>query len=169
MTKLEIRKAKKADASAILTYLNQIGGESDNLLFSKGGFSHITTQQEEELIQELHNSSNSTILLGIQDNQILSVATLKGASRERIAHRSSLALSVRRSHWNQGIASQMLNSLIAFAKEQHIDILELDVRADNLAALHLYQKVGFEEIGRHPYFLKIDHQYYPVILMTLSL
>ena len=34
---LTLRKAEKGDAANILAYLNQIGGESDNLLFGNAG------------------------------------------------------------------------------------------------------------------------------------
>ncbi len=44
-TNVVIRPAKRGDAKAVLKYLNQAGGETDNLLFGKEGVT-FTEQQE---------------------------------------------------------------------------------------------------------------------------
>jgi ribosomal-protein-alanine N-acetyltransferase len=48
----------------------------------------------------------------------------------------------------RGIASQILNRLIAAARERHLEHIHLEVRESNLAARGLYQKLGFEPSGR---------------------
>ena len=47
--------------------------------------------------------------------------------------------------------------------------MHLGVKADNLTALSLYRKMGFNEIGRHKNFFKINGKYYDEILMDLHL
>lgn len=42
MQEVIIRKASVEDAAAIIDYLNQVGGESDNLLFGANGFSSVS-------------------------------------------------------------------------------------------------------------------------------
>lgn len=169
MSDIIIRKATPADAPAVLDYLNKIGGESDQLLFTEGAFSTTSIAEEAAIIQQLTTGINSTMLLALDGQQVISVSTLNGSSRPRAAHRTSLALSVCRSHWNRRIGYKMLISLIDVAKEKHLDVIDLEVKADNQAAIHLYQKAGFTEIGRYPQFLKIEGQYYDGILMVLQL
>lgn len=52
------------DAAAIIEYLNQVGCESDNLLFGKDVF-HLTVEQEMEYIKKVRNDSNTLMVIGV--------------------------------------------------------------------------------------------------------
>ena len=55
----------------------------------------------------------------------------------------------------QGIAQTLICSLIAALKDREVYSLTLEVRASNDAAITMYQKLGFEQIGRRPgYYVK---------------
>lgn len=62
-------------------------------------------------------------------------------------------VAVLPSHRKQGIGDQLVRSMIALAKEKDISKIMLEVRASNEAAIHLYEKYGFE-------FLCIRKNYY---------
>lgn len=110
------------------------------------------------------------MLIGQIDGNIVSIAQISSTQRKRIAHNSEIAMSVRKSHWRQGIGEAMLKELIAFAKQhERIRIVKLGVRAQNIGAIKLYQKLGFEEVGLHQDFFYIDGKYYDEILMDLHL
>ena len=69
---LIIRKPIVDDAEKMIKYLNIIGEESDNLLFGKGEF-HLTVEQEIEYIKSISNTPNIFMILGIIDNNIISM------------------------------------------------------------------------------------------------
>jgi len=166
---ITIRKAKKEDAAEIIAYLNIIGGESDNLLFGANEF-HMTVEQEEEYIQSLENAQTSALLVGIVDGKIICVGSISAPKRERIAHQATLALSVVKGFWGQGVGTHLMNSLIDFAKSSDkLEIIHLQVRSDNEYAIALYKKMGFEEIGLFPKYTKINGEYFDDILMNLYL
>ncbi len=48
----------------------------------------------------------------------------------------------------QGIAAQILQVFLQFAKANRLAFLTLEVRPSNAAAIALYQGFGFEEVGR---------------------
>ncbi len=48
----------------------------------------------------------------------------------------------------RGIAEALVNALLAELKAMESTCLTLEVRASNLPAISLYEKLGFEEIGR---------------------
>lgn len=50
----------------------------------------------------------------------------------------------------QGVASLLLQSFIALAKRQGVSRFYLELRAQNTAALTLYEKHAFEMTGRRP-------------------
>lgn len=62
-------------------------------------------------------------------------------------------VAVLPSHRKRGIGDQLVSSMIALAKEREISKIMLEVRASNEAAIHLYEKYGFE-------FLCIRKNYY---------
>ena len=68
-----------------------------------------------------------------------------------------------------GIGSKLLSKIISFAKQNDFEIIDLQVRSDNLAAIHLYEKFGFQKLGSHPAFFKINDSYVPFDYMILNI
>lgn len=87
----------------------------------------------------------------------------------RMSHRGELSVSVAKNHWNKGIGGQLLIKLIDFAKENSFDIIDLQVRSDNLSAIHLYEKYGFQKICTYPGFFKIGNEFIDFDYMCLRL
>lgn len=168
MENLIIREAEPEDAEALLAYLNQIGGESDNLLFGENEFT-MSVEQEKEFLDSFKNADKSIMLLGIWDGEIAACASLQNLQKKRIAHRASMAISVKKQYWHRGIASEMVGTLIDFAKKAGISVIELEVKSDNVHAVSLYEKMGFEKIGTYRKFFYIDGVYYDAYLMNLYL
>ena len=168
MKNITIRKAKIEDAQAILQYLDQIGKESDNLTFGEEGIGY-TLEDEEKMIQGFEENLNSTMYIAIDSNQVVSVGNLSASKRERTKHVSVLGISVLKSHWNMGIGKKMMNSLIEFAKQApDTKAIHLEVRSDNLVAIHLYESVGFKKNSTIPEMMHIQDNYYDIDLMILN-
>jgi len=166
---LLLRRPKEEDAGAMIEYLNIVGGESDNLLFGKNEF-RLTVEQEREHINNVNINDNALMLLGIIDNQIVSVSQVSAPNRKRIAHNSELAISVKKEYWSMGIGTAVMEVLIDFAKNHEtIKTISLGVKASNKKAQHLYEKLGFEKVGVHRNFFNIDGNYDDEILMDLYL
>lgn len=166
---LTLRKATVDDATNLLNYLNTVGGESDHLLFGKDEFK-LTIKQEQTFIENINDSKNSIMLLGIIDDQIVSVSQISTVNRQRIAHNCELSISVRKAFWGCGIGSANMERLIEFAKTcKSIKNINLAVKADNLPAIHLYKKYGFEQVGVHKNYFNINGNYFDEILMDLHL
>ncbi|MDD2959197.1 MAG: ribosomal protein S18-alanine N-acetyltransferase [Lachnospiraceae bacterium] len=56
-------------------------------------------------------------------------------------------VAVEETSRGQGIGQAMLTSLMEFGKERGISRFTLEVRKSNQAAIHLYEKLGFESAG----------------------
>ena len=152
-----IEKASAADAAALLDYLKQVGGETDNLTFGPEGLS-FTTEQEVEYLTQLENSTDGVMYVAKEDGKIIGDASLNRLPR-RMNHRGELGITVVKSHWRRGVGSCLLEKIIDFAKENGMEYIDLTVRGDNFAAISLYRKFGFEKIGEHPAFKKIRGEY----------
>lgn len=167
---LVICKATPADSEEIVTLMNQIGGESDNLMFGQGEFG-ITPEQEALYLEALLTSENGALLKGQINGSIVATVSLSPVGRRpRVAHRGGISLSVSRACWGLGIGTAMLNAIIAEARQNTpFTQLELEVRVDNHAACLLYHKAGFQTVGIHPGFLQVGGHLADVYVMVLPL
>ena len=154
---IRIEKAVPSDAAMLLKYLKQVGGETDYLTFGSEGVP-FSVEAEAEFISNMENSRDDIMFLAKSDDKIVGCATLSRLPR-RMQYRGDFAISVAKDYWNKGIGSQLLNNIIAFAKENSFEIIDLQVRSDNERAIHLYEKYGFEKIGEHPAFFKMKEEY----------
>lgn len=53
-----------------------------------------------------------------------------------------------------GIASQLIQSLVTVLTGNHISMVFLEVRESNVAAIALYNNMGFYQVGRRPDFYR---------------
>ena len=164
---IRIEKAIPSDAAKLLKYLKQVGGETDNLTFGPEGMP-FSVEAEAEFISSMENSIDNIMLLAKSDDKIVGCASLNRLPR-RMKHRGDFAISVAKDYWNKGIGSQLIDKIISFARQNDFEIIDLQVRSDNKNAIHLYEKHGFEKIGEHPAFFKIDDENISFYIMCLEL
>lgn len=165
---LVLREAVVADAKRLISYLNYVGGESDNLLFGANDF-HLTIEQEEAYIRQSMEDPQSYLLIGTIGEAVVSVSNIAASKRKRIAHNSELSLSVLKAYWHLGIGSGVMDELIRFARENPIiRNVSLGVKQSNGRAIELYKSKGFVKVGLHKDFFCIDGVYDDEILMDLQ-
>lgn len=164
---VSIKKADVSDAGAILEYLKKIGGETDNLTFGAEGLP-FTVEEEAAYIERIEHSEDEIMLVAKINGKIIGDASLSRLPR-RMSHRGELGISVIKNYWNQGIGSQLMKRLLEWAKEKRFEVVELQVRSDNLAAIHLYEKYGFQKVGVHPAFFKMEQEYISFEHMILKI
>ena len=160
-------RQKQEEAEKIIAYLAQVGGETDYLSFGKEGLT-ISTEEEEKFIQNINKEEHSVLYVVWKNGEIIGDASLSGFSR-RMSHRAEFGISVVKSEWGQGIGRALLQKCIMYAKEHMIELINLEVRSDNIRAIHVYEKYGFRKIGTSPAYFKIDGEYYDFDLMVLDL
>ncbi len=168
-TNLLIRTAEIQDGHEILSYIDAISYESENLTFGPGEFNK-TIEQEEKYLQLMRNSPNLIMILGIIDNQIVSVGDISGGTRPRVAKSADIHISVRKDFWGQKIGRYMMEYLIEWGKsKRHLRKINLQVREDNYHAIQLYSKLGFKHEGRCTRGFYINDQFYSLLYMGLEI
>ena len=74
------------------------------------------------------------------------------------------------SEWqNQGVGRAFLAHMIEVAKEAKAQIVYLEVRPSNLAARHLYRKMGFQQIAIRPEYYPATHGREDALFLGLTL
>ena len=161
-----IKEAKPEDAAKLIEYTKLVGAQTDNLSFGKEGAGDI--HEVEEFIKRISSDSKSVMYFAWKNDNIVGCANISGMKR-RMSHRANFAISVAKSEWGSGIGSALLEKCISFAKDNEIEIINLDTRSDNFRAISLYKKFGFIKIGQMPAFSKINGEYMDADLMYLDL
>lgn len=160
-----IREVKTSDAENMIEYLNKIGGESDNLTF---GFGEIQMPVEEEVkfIEGILNSETDYMYVVEDNGELIGNISLMTKKSSRVIHTGILGITVRKEYWGQGLGKKLMQLILSKAKSNGtITKINLEVKVDNEAAIHLYKQLGFKEEGRIRRKFKIGEEYYDALLM----
>ncbi len=162
-----IRRAAPSDAAAMLNYLKQVGGETDNLSFGAEGLP-FSVDEEAAYLRAHADSGDQVCLVAACGQTLVGTASVDRLPR-RMQHRGEVGISVVRAMWGQGVGSALMRHLIQFAKENHFEMLCLEVRSDNARAIRLYEKFGFQKRCRYPDFCRVNGEAVDCDLMSLRL
>lgn len=167
---LIIREAEVADAKQLRATVKEYVEESEFIPYEKDEFK-MTDEEEANWITSLTKSSNSILLVAEVEKSIIGNITLAGSSRNMMKHTAYLGLGLLKEWRALGIGTLLFNEAIGWAKKNpEIEILWLEAYPTNTGGIKLYKKFGFEEIGRHPNFVKISEtEYVDNLIMSLKL
>ena len=130
-----------------------------------------TPEGEGAFLQRTTDSDNELELVATVDGKVVGLAGFNAfSSREKTRHRADFGISIDRAYWNLGIGRAMTKACIDAAKTAGYEQIELEVVADNAAAIALYHKLGFVEWGRNPRgFRSRSGKYQELICMRMEL
>ena len=162
---LLIREAVPEDAPVLLRYVHQISHESDFLSFGPGEF-ELSEEEEAGFLKSSLEASHRIYFIAFDGHQVVGTVNFSAGVRPRVRHTGELGLSVAKSHWGRGIGTQLMQHLISWA-EAHAEInrLQLHVRVDNVRAIRLYERLGFEREGTVLRAMKIGDTYFDSHIM----
>ena len=138
-----------ADADAMIAYLRTIVSETEYILWSPQE-PFPTVEREIAYIESLVNSPQALCLLADVEGEVAGNCQISFNAKQKIAHRSSIAIALKRKFWGLGIGSALLRELLDEAERRGVRQTELDVVAENVRARALYEKMGFETVAVLP-------------------
>lgn len=166
---MKIVTATAEMAQDIIDYVKVTSAETDNLVTTPEEF-NITLEQEIDYLNKQKDIRLGNILVALDGNEIVGLSGLHGREgRVRIGHVVSLGITIKKSHWGQGIGYLMMMKHIEYAQNNEIYKINLEVRTDNQPAIHLYEKCGFEMEGTNRRSMFIDGEYVDTYYMGLVL
>jgi len=165
-----IRYPQKEDLNSMWRYINKLSKERT---FIRLQGEEISLKEESEYLDSLLHAvaqKKGISLLLFFEKELIGLAGLKmGEKTER--HRGTFHLSVDRNYRGEGIGTLLMSFTIeeAIRYIPDLEIVCLSLFARNFAALHIYKKYGFIEIGRLPRGIKLGEQYDDQIIMYKQL
>lgn len=162
------REVEIDDAEEMISYLNIVGRESDHLMHGPDGFK-VPIEAVKRRIQASHDADNSVILIALAGEKIIARAELDGYPGARLHHNARFSISVRKDYWNMKIGTTLMTKIIERARKMNLLNIELEVVADNKAAIALYHKMGFSDVGIYKNYWFANNVYRDAIVMQKCL
>lgn len=165
-----LRNGGAPDGEAVYELFNRTHAETDYLL-SYPDENSFDPEQEARFLKEKTESPNEIEILALVDEMIVGSAGIEAVgSKDKVRHRASFGISVRKDHWGLGLGKALTLACIECAEAAGYAQLELEAVAENRAALALYESVGFAEYGRNPRgFRSRLSGWQEIVLMRLEL
>lgn len=87
----------------------------------------------------------------------------------RMNHRGTLGMGLQQGHRGKGIGSALMKKALEYSKSIGLEKIELQVYPQNIQAIELYKKFGFQQVGYCKHYRKLEGQYQDSIVMELFL
>lgn len=155
---LIIREAAVEDADEIRILAKQVMGEV--VFFPKEPKEfRITTEQEAAYIR-----NTSLILVAEIDDKIVGCATLQKGGSARTKHVALFGITILKEYTGIKLGSMLMAKVIEWAEKNEVEKIELEVFAENIPAIKLYEKFGFVIEGRKAKNIKVNDRYIDILL-----
>ncbi len=162
-----IQEATKEYAQQMIDFYNVVGGETDFLSFGENEFKR-DVEEYEKYIESTHQEQNSILLLATINDKIISIASITSSQKDRTKHVGTLGIVISEQFTGLGLGRKMMEQLIQWATSNGItNKISLVTREDNVLAIELYEKLGFEQEGLILKDSFISGVYYNTLVMGL--
>lgn len=95
------------------------------------------------ILKDELESKNSHYIVAKSNNEIIGFAGIKILLDEA----DIMNIVTKKCYRNQGIGTLLLTNLISISKNLNLHSLSLEVNEENKTAIHLYENLGFKNIG----------------------
>ncbi|MDB5490970.1 MAG: acetyltransferase family protein [Micavibrio sp.] len=152
--------------------LEDLCDATDAAIVDGGGFGWVKLPSREILERFWHGvltMPNRMLFVARLDGVICGTAQIIAPSRNNEAQIKIVAMTtVFVAPWarGHGLARMMVEQMEEAVKEAGFNVINLDVRETQLAAIKLYEDRGYVHFGTHPYYAHVDgkdvpgHYYY---------
>lgn len=109
--------------------------------------------------------NDGPMYVAVDGDAVVGWADVSPVDIPECAHRGTSGMGVVACHRGQGIGAGLLEACLAHAPRSGMSKVELTVYTRNIAAIALYRKFGFTEIGVVRDYRRLDGETYDALLM----
>jgi RimJ/RimL family protein N-acetyltransferase len=142
---VEIRRARPADAAALVALAEAVGSEPDGWLVTDGAWRSVG--EERRYLRTITRYAHAAVFVAEDGERVVGRLSLARDPHPASAHVADLGLMVAASHRRRGIGRALLDASVDWARSSGVRKLELHVLPHNVAAIALYESFGFRREG----------------------
>lgn len=162
------RYPKASDLDDMLHHINSLVEERACIAIQKK-----TPAQEkkylEETFRKMRKGEQIKVCVEV-DDKYAGDSSIKSKYGDARKHIVVLGIAIGRDFRNMGIGTELMKAMEQLArKEMGARILELSYFEDNLKSRHVYEKLGYREVGRIPKGINHYGKYMDEVLMVKRL
>ena len=120
-----------------------------------------------EEFDAMFNDNQRHIVAIAKEGELLGHLALNLSTKPRLKHSASFGVAVAKASRGKGVGRFLLEHLVSYCDEE-LDLarLELEVHANNAAALSLYKSFGFEVEGTKRKAVLVEGELIDIIIMS---
>lgn len=154
-TSAVLKSVDENEAEPLLAFMNKVYSETDFLALTAREVAAIDVNRQQATIAAYDKAKRGIMLAAYVNGEIVANCTVNMPAKEKESHRAGFGIAVKSEYRNKGLGAALLSTAIDFAQKVGYEQLEADTVTENVNALLLYQKLGFEAVGRFPRACKL--------------
>lgn len=159
---IEIVRITESHAEGFHACLDAVAREKKFLTQTEA----LPIERVKEFVRE-SAESNAAQYLALDGATVIGWCDVFPGWAEAVKHCGPLGMGVLATYRGRGIGSQLIAATLAHARQNGITRVELEVRADNVNALKLYERAGFVHEGRKRNGMRFNGEYFDSLAMAL--
>lgn len=112
-------------------------------------------------------ASDAVQFFALDGERVVGWADIFPSWAHAVSHCGSLGMGVLAPYRGRGIGTKLLQACVRKAWLKGITRIELEARADNAAAIALYEKLGFQHEALKRNAMRFNGQYFDAVQMSL--
>jgi RimJ/RimL family protein N-acetyltransferase len=140
-----VRRARPADAAALVELAEAVGSEPDGWLVTDGAWRSVG--EERRYLRTIARYPHAAVFVAVDGERVVGRLSLARDPHPASAHVADLGLMVAASHRRRGLGRMLLHAAVQWAQAAGVRKLELHVFPHNEPALRLYESFGFRREG----------------------
>ena len=167
---LTLRSPRAEDAATMLDYLRQTSAETHFMAREADEF-NMSVEDEAAFLTNYLNMERGFMLAAFDGNEVVANCDIAPySSIKRVRHRASFGIAIKQKFCGQGLGTELMRIALDEARRLGYLQVELGVYADNPRARHVYEKLGFREMGVFPNAFRLsDGSFRDEVQMVLFL
>lgn len=136
-----IRLPEATDAAQLLRLFTQLQRESDTFTLADAD-DPISVVQEADQLEQINQSPTHLLLVASLGDRLIGVLSIAPTPQGNVGE---LGIAIEKAYWRQGIGTAMVDEALYWAETAStLEAVGLLVQTRNVAAMKLYQKMGFQ-------------------------
>ncbi|MEM9064912.1 MAG: GNAT family protein [Planctomycetota bacterium] len=168
-TRVTVREATEADAEAMIAHRDIAWSEPHYFLWESDEF------PEEPAGTRAWISGLRSLRIGLclvlvahepTGDRVVGISDFRGVDRRRMRHRVEFGIGIQSAYRGLGLGTFVLEAMLSWAASHpDIEVVSLGCFDENVRAIELYERLGFEHEGRRTDAFVRDGRYHDEVLM----